>query len=160
MADKRNIIIASLILGIVIIIVGIILAFYNAKSEITAKVILESEENTTRESRVITTCTDYENKVDYYGSGAIRYCEGEKCSDERDSCSGNKLRELYCEDNERKYRDYDCSSECDSGACVNLVTDKKSISGSSGGGGGGGGSSSSSPALPYSSQTFYFGGLD
>lgn len=82
-----------------------------------------------------TTCKDSDGGKNYYTKGNVTSCTfydlGGGCGTLIDYCSGNKLIEGYCENNQSKTIEYACPYGCRDGACivdfnVTAVTDKYS----------------------------------
>ncbi|MDO8460510.1 MAG: hypothetical protein Q7S74_05340 [Nanoarchaeota archaeon] len=106
-------------------------------------------------------CIDSDGK-DYGIQGNVNYCENGVCVTKTDSCSGKKLTEWLCENDEVRSEGYACEFECDFGACISKVTAFKRVGHSSGGGGlsGGGTSSSDSSSISETQQVYDLETLD
>lgn len=103
------------------------------------------------------TCSDSDSR-NYDVRGGVSYCDDGGCSTEQDYCSGKKVVEWYCENNERNYEERECSYDCDDGSCVSLVT-KYYNPYSGGGGGGGGGSVVVTTPIVIPAKSYDLGGL-
>ena len=155
MIKTNKILLSIASLFIIVLIISLTVSFLKKESGITGKV-LENEDSIVVIAEK--TCKDSDNGKDYFIEGFVDYCNGEKCSREKDLCSGKTLRERYCNNEEISYEDYECESECDSGACINLLKDyKHSYSGGSGGGSseGRGGVTISAPGISQESRHTY-----
>ncbi len=150
-----------------ILAVLILTPFTFLGNNITGNVVQDQETNTiqgeTNVNLVQPTCSDSDSGKTYSVKGNVKYCNDKaECSSKEDSCSGKKLIEWYCQNNERHSEEHECESDCDEGACVNLVN-KYTYPYSSGGGGGGSGGSSSggggTPAVVNTGQTYSIGEL-
>jgi hypothetical protein len=69
-----------------------------------------------------TTCTDSDGGKSYYTKGTVTVCsygnQTAGCGITTDFCTGNVIREGYCEGNEAKTIDYTCPYGCKDGACI------------------------------------------
>lgn len=163
MTNKKRDIKEKAAIGVFVIsiLAIIVLLFFAFKGSLTGKVIENTEgsqniDNQDIENKI--SCTDSDGR-NYLVKGVVSYCNN-GCSSSEDSCSGKKVIEWYCENNEKKSEEHSCEYDCDKGVCVKLVSDYKSSSGgSSGDGSGGGGSSTSSTSTVAETpaQTFSLG---
>lgn len=154
---KKRMALVVFVFSILILCILIFILYIRSSREITGKVV----EGIKDETATGTTCADSDNGKNYNVKGTVNYCDAAGCSSKEDSCSGKKLIERYCENNEARYEEYECKDECDNGICLEIV-EKYKISGSGGGGGGGGsGTSASTTPTPAEStgQTYDLGEL-
>lgn len=160
MIKKENIALGIFIFSI-LIVVGLISFAFNGN--LTGKVIQDNKNaqnsiGQNSESKI--NCTDSDGS-NYTVKGIVSYCDESECSSKEDSCSGKKLTEWYCENNEKKYREYNCENDCDDGVCLSIAK-KYTYSYSSGGGSGGRSSSggTSSTVAVNTGQTYDLGELN
>ena len=109
-------------------IIALVILIFSAVSQtkVTGKVIENIEETKTSDvqGKFEISCADSDDGRKYSLKGTLNYCNAQgECSIKEDSCSGKKLTELYCENNEMKSEEYEC--DCYEGVCLNQVKDYK-----------------------------------
>lgn len=145
----------KIVLGIFVfsVLMILVLGFFLIRGNITGKSIQENEEEASEKSA---SCIDSDG-MNYNTPGKADYCDENGCSSQEDFCSGNKVIEWYCQDNQLKNEGYECEFECEYGMCLKVAKEYKLIG--TGGGGGGSGGVSPAPAPASTGQTYSLGEL-
>jgi len=158
---KEKIALGVFIFSVLVLALLISTAILQTPREITGRAVEKTEEKTSVEISE-KSCADSDAGRNYGVKGEVSYCDSEgKCLSEEDFCSGKKLTERYCENNENKYEEKECDVECDSGACLSIVTKYTQVVSSRGGGGRGssGGGTSGGVAAVETGETHDIGQL-
>ena len=121
---KKRIILGVVLALVLVVFIGFI--YFKNPSGITGKVV---GENVVRENdaydgveKYEMSCNDSDNGKKFFVKGVIDYCDtAGKCISEEDFCVGKKLTEGYCDQDEKKYEEYECDFDCDDGSCIELV---------------------------------------
>lgn len=148
--QKEKLVLSIFVFSILMVIV---LSFFAFSFNLTGRVIDEAGAG-----QQIQTCSDSDGK-NYNVKGTLEYCTNGNCLTERDSCSGKKVVEFYCENNEKKSEEKECSYDCDDGICIESAGDYK-LAGTGGGiVGSSSGSTTTTTATAVSGETYDLGSL-
>ncbi len=126
---KENIALGIFVFSVVMVI---ILTIFALQKGITGRVVVNDEEKEVEqniENKI--SCNDSDGK-NYGVKGVVSYCDGSECFSESDFCSEKVLTEYYCEDDEKKSEENECSVDCDDGVCLDVVKKYKLSGGGDG----------------------------
>src|SRR3989338_5548960 len=122
--DKKE----TITLGIFVffLLATVILLFFAVPREgIIGKAVTETDKDKVISSQAITNelgCADSDSGRNYFEQGSVNYCNSDNnCFTQKDSCSGKKLSEWYCENNEARYEEHECEDVCEEGVCVTIA---------------------------------------
>lgn len=145
--NQENVSLGVFVFSIIAFVFLLIISF--TQSSITGNVLLNVD-TLNMETNDGRGCADTDG-TNINIKGTVRSCVNGDCNDEQDSCSGDRIVvEWYCQSNEAKFQERQCSNECDDGVCLSALTEytqEPSTVGRSGHGGSSGRRASPGPAI-------------